>query len=82
MVKESWLDTTESRKVTPTLDEIETVGGWAFAHGRFTAILTWRTGKSQDMSGHFLNVFKRESDTRWRYKKFSFNFDKPFVPVQ
>lgn len=80
--KESWVDTTTRRHLTITPNEVETMGGWAFAHGRFTVTVVWKTGKSQDIGGYFLNLFKRESDAAWRYKRSSFNFDKPFVPEQ
>ena len=80
--KESWVDTTTRRKLSLTLNEIEAMGGWAFGHGRFTVTVTWKTGRSQDISGYFLNLFKRESDAAWRYKRSSFKFDKPFAPEQ
>ena len=80
--KESWLDTTTSRKLSFKLEEIETLGAWAFARGQFTVTVTWKTGGKQDISGNFLNVFRRQSDSSWKFARVSFNFDKPFVPSQ
>jgi uncharacterized protein (TIGR02246 family) len=81
-LKEAWLDTTSSRRLRLAVNEIETVGDWAIAHGDFTVTVTWKTGMNQDMTGYFLNVFKRESDAAWRYKRSSFNFDQPIAAVQ
>jgi uncharacterized protein (TIGR02246 family) len=74
--KESTFDLYRT-KLDLDFEEIEFVGSWAFAWGRFHQVLTPKAGgEPVEMKGKFLDVFRREESGRWALARAAFNLDE------
>jgi uncharacterized protein (TIGR02246 family) len=59
-------------------DEVQVFGSQAFAPGSFSLDLTPKVGGKQiQTTGKFMNVFRKQADSSWKYEKAIFNFDRP-----
>lgn len=50
-----------------TVEEVETFGDWGFARGKYSGVVTSKTGgKASRVSGNFLVVVRRQADGAWK----------------
>ena len=64
-------------------DEVQVLGSWAFAIGRFNLTLTSNTdGSKLDVQGKFTDLFREDSDGTWRFATIMWNSDAPPMPAQ
>jgi len=80
--KEVFSDTLK-RKLDMQIEEVQVLGSWAFAVGRYTSTYTPKQGGSTtEVHGKFINIFRRESTGDWKYARASHNHDAPLQPRQ
>lgn len=78
--KEVFSDTTD-RKLDMQVEEVEVLGSWAFAVGRYTSTYIPKQGGSTiEMHGKFISIFRHESTGDWKYARTSHNHDAPLLP--